>query len=45
MFGSKRTQILTLATKLDSNLTCHVSELKVLLEVGLGESGNWDNSH
>lgn len=31
--------------KLGSNLTCYVAELKVLLEVGLGESGNWNEAH
>jgi DNA polymerase I len=26
-------------------LMCHVAELKVPLEVGLGEGGNWDEAH
>jgi len=26
-------------------LMCHVAELKVQLEVGLGEGGNWDEAH
>jgi DNA polymerase-1 len=26
-------------------LMCHVAELKVPLEVGLGEGGNWDDAH
>jgi len=27
------------------DLMCHVAELKVPLEVGLGEGGNWDEAH
>ncbi len=27
------------------DLMCHVTELKVPLEVGLGEGGNWDEAH
>jgi DNA polymerase I-like protein with 3'-5' exonuclease and polymerase domains len=26
-------------------LMCNVAELKVPLEVGLGEGGNWDEAH
>jgi DNA polymerase-1 len=28
-----------------SDLMCHVAELKVPLEVGLGEGSNWDEAH
>jgi DNA polymerase I len=27
------------------DLMCHVAELEVPLEVGLGEGGNWDEAH
>jgi DNA polymerase I-like protein with 3'-5' exonuclease and polymerase domains len=27
------------------DLMCHVAELKAPLEVGLSESGNWDEAH